>query len=152
MKYLLLSMLTAAALTLSGCESGVDSPSGFSLPEGDADRGQSVLVKYQCLSCHQMEGIAPTDVVDNPELSVKLGGKTSGIKTYAELVTSVINPSHKIAKGYPKSTLQVDGVSKMKSYNDVMTVGELADLVFFLQSSYELTPYPRTQYRYYETL
>ncbi|PKH06065.1 c-type cytochrome [Moritella sp. Urea-trap-13] len=152
MKNLLLSMLTAAALILTGCESGVDSPSGFSLPEGDVTKGEAVFVKYQCLSCHQMEGVTPTDVVNNPELSVKLGGKTSGIKTYAELVTSVINPSHKIAKGYPKSLLQVDGVSKMKNYNDVMTVGELADLVFFLQSNYELTPYPRTQYRYYETL
>lgn len=74
-----------------------------------------------------MEGVTPTDVVNNPELSVKLGGKISGIKTYAELVTSVMNPSHKIAEGYPKSTFQVDGVSKMTNYNDVMTVSELAD-------------------------
>ncbi|MDX2320461.1 MAG: cytochrome C [Moritella sp.] len=152
MKHLLLSMLTAAAMILTGCETGVDSPSGFSLPEGDAAKGELVLVKYQCLSCHQLDGVEPTDVVDNPALSVKLGGKTSVIKTYAELVTSIINPSHKIAKGYPKSSLQVDGVSKMANYNDVMTVDELADLVFFLQSSYELTPYPRTQYRYYETM
>lgn len=152
MKYLLLSMLTTAAMMLTGCESGVDSPSGFSLPEGDVTKGKAVLMKYQCLSCHQMEGVTASDIVDNPGVSVKLGGETSGIKTYAELVTSVINPSHKIAKNYPKSGLQVDGVSRMKNYNDVMTVGELADLVFFLQSSYELTPYPRTQYRYYETL
>lgn len=152
MKYSLLSMLTAAAITLTGCETGVKSPSGFSLPEGNAAKGKLVFVKYQCLSCHQLEGIESTNVVDNPELSVTLGGKTSGIKTYAELVTSVINPSHKIAKGYPRSTLQVGGISKMKNYNDVMTVAELADLVFFLQSNYELTPYPRTEYRYYETL
>jgi len=145
-------MLTAVTVILTGCGSGVESPSGFSLPEGDVNNGKSVFIKYQCLSCHQLDGIAPTGITDNPELSVKLGGKTSKIRTYAELVTSVINPSHKIAKGYPKSALQLGGISKMTNYNDVMTVSELVDLVVFLQSHYELTPYPRTEYRYYETM
>ena len=145
-------MLTAATLALTGCETGVDSPSGFSLPKGDVTAGQAVFVKYQCLSCHQLDGILPEGITDNPELSVKLGGKTSKVRTYADLVTSVINPSHKIAKGYPKSTLHLDGVSKMKNYNDVMTVSELVNLVVFLQSHYELTPYPITEYRYYQTL
>jgi len=145
-------MLAAVTVILTGCESGVESPSGFSLPEGDVNNGKSVFINYQCLSCHQLEGIEPTGVIDNPELSVKLGGKTSTVKTYADLVTSVINPSHKIAKGYPKASVQMDGISKMTNYNDVMTVSELVDLVVFLQSHYELTPYPRTEYRYYETL
>ena len=150
MKHLLLCMLAVVATAMVGCESGVDSPRGFSLPEGNADNGKAVFIKYQCLSCHQLEGVEQADIMKNPELSIKLGGKSVLVKTYAELVTSIINPSHKIARGFPKSSLQVDGMSKMTVYNDIMTVTELVDVVVFLQSQYELIPHTRTEYRFYE--
>ena len=73
------------------------------------------------------------------------------MKTYAELVTSVINPSHRIASGYSADELTDEaGDSKMRNYNDIMTVTDLIDLVAFLESHYELTGYPETHYvRYY---
>jgi hypothetical protein len=37
----------------------------------------------------------------------------------------------------------------MVSYNDVMTVAQLIDLVAFVQSNYELSPYSRTNYPVY---
>ena len=74
------------------------------------------------------------------------GGKVTSIKTYAELVTSVINPSHKIAKGYASSSVQRAGTSLMRNYNDVMTVTELTDLVTFLQPPLRAYPYQPTRY------
>ena len=66
-------------------------------------------------------------------MSIALGGEVTRIQTYGELVTSIINPSHRLAEGYPVDTVSVDGKSRMRNYNDVMTVTELTDLVMFLQ-------------------
>ena len=63
---------------------------------------------------------------EKQEQSIKLGGEVARIKTYGELVTSIINPSHKLAKGYPpEAVASEEGQSKMKNYNDVMTVSQL---------------------------
>ncbi|PKH08065.1 c-type cytochrome [Moritella sp. Urea-trap-13] len=150
MKYLSLYMLVLGTTILVGCESGPESSKGFSLPKGDVSNGKTVFLKYECLSCHKLKGIEQPDIMDNPELSVRLGGTSTVVKTYADLVTSIINPSHKIARGYPHSMVQIDGVSKMKVYNDVMTVTELVDVVTFLQPYYELVPHSKTDYRYYK--
>ena len=151
MKYLLFCVFALiVTVGLTSCDSGAESPRGFSLPEGNLENGKVVLLKYQCLSCHQLKGVEPpADLIDNPELSVRLGGKSTQVKTYADLLTSIINPSHKFARGYPLDKIQTEGVSKMTVYNDVLTVTELVDLVTFLQSNYELIPYQRTKYQYY---
>jgi sulfur-oxidizing protein SoxX len=52
MKYLFLCMFTAVVATLSGCESGPESPRGFSLPKGDASNGRWYL--YSINACHAM--------------------------------------------------------------------------------------------------
>lgn len=149
MKFLQLCMLVAVTTAIVGCDTGPKSPRGFSLPEGDATEGGKVFLNYQCLSCHQLKGLEQADIQDNPALSIPLGGKTDRVKTYAELVTAIINPSHSIAKGYPKSSVQTDGVSSMNNYNSVMTVSELVNLVVFLQPYYKLEPYSKTQYSPY---
>ena len=150
MKHVLVITFLISIMGLSSCYFGPESPRGFSLPEGDVEKGKLVFVKYQCLSCHKMSGMEPaTDLVDNPDISVRIGGKTTSVKTYADLLTSVINPSHKLARGYKRSLVEEGGVSKMKVYNEVMTVSELVDLVTFLESSYELEAYNPTSYNLY---
>lgn len=81
--------------------------------------------------------------------SVVLGGKVSRVKTYAQLVTSVINPSHKISPSYNPQMVAIEGESKMRSYNDVMTVTQLINLVSFLQPHYQLYSYDHTYYMEY---
>ena len=93
-----------------------------------------------------MAGIEQLAADGEPELSIVLGGEVARLKTYGELVTSIINPSHRIARGYPADVVQADGQSKMKNYNDVMTVSQLIDLVAFLQSHYSLIEYEPTEY------
>ncbi len=72
----------------------------------------------------------------------------SQVKTYGQLVTSIINPSHKLAPGYPIETISEDGQSKMPLYNGYMTVQELIDIVSFLQPHYEVIV-PQYHYRVY---
>lgn len=150
MKTYLMLFLTCLSVVLSGCDRGPKSAKGFSLPEGDPALGKSTFMQLKCHSCHQIAGIEQLKPDgQTPKISVKLGGKVSQIKTYGELVTSVINPSHRLAAGYPKQEVADDEVSKMTIYNDVMTVTQLINLVAFLQSNYELMIYDPTRYRAY---
>ena len=121
----------------------------FSLPEGNVENGAALFTSYQCTACHSVEGIDDTDI--EGVLNVKLGGEKTRIFTYEELLTSIINPSHKLAKGYAKDEVSNDGESKMRNYNDVMTVSELIDIVTYLETKYSLKPVGRTHYPDYIT-
>jgi len=115
---------------------------GFVLPEGDVVEGKFVYTEMGCTRCHSIADIAwgGDDKFDDP--NVQLGGDVSSVKTYGELVTSVINPSHKISKKHLKDqkTTLGEGISKMEfyHYNEIMTVQQLVDLVTFLQSEYDV--------------
>ncbi|MDP5292556.1 c-type cytochrome [Oceanimonas sp. CHS3-5] len=142
MKRLQPLIMLLVALGISGCD---PQSRGFSLPPGDVEQGEQVFMNMQCLSCHTMEGYERPE--NTEDLSIALGGKVKSIKTYGELVTSVIHPSHKLAKGYDMSKIQTEGgESVMPVYNNVMTVSELVDLVTFLESKYELEVYDATDY------
>tara|TARA_R110000787_G_scaffold26204_2_gene73491 strand:+ start:513 stop:974 length:462 start_codon:yes stop_codon:yes gene_type:complete len=149
----LLMVPLAVSLALLACSKGVDSPKGFSLPKGDIVRGEAAFKKYQCLACHSLDNYSDSDELVTKEFKqpIILGGTSSVVKTYAQLVTSIINPSHKIAKqATPFETVKnEDGSSKMRIYNDVMTVSELTDLVAFLQPKYKIKPPRYTQYNRY---
>ena len=149
MKYTLYTLLIIMLITLVGCDKGVDSPRGFSLPKGNAETGKTVFLKYQCLTCHTLKGVEYSSMVKRQDVPIPLGGDKTKIVTYAELVTSIINPSHKFSKPYSANERTPEGKSKMKVYNDVMTVTELIDLVSFLQPNYTLSPYQQTKYQYY---
>lgn len=131
----------------AGCSPGPKSSKGFTLPDGDASHGEVLFTQYHCYECHTVAGVTVPDSENPDETIVRLGGEVSRIKTYGELVTSIINPSHRLAKGYAtEKVTTVDGDSKMKNYNDVMTVSELIDLVAFLQSHYSLREIEPTGY------
>jgi sulfur-oxidizing protein SoxX len=136
---------------LIACDSGPESPKGFSLPEGDVAKGEIVFRKYECLACHSLEGFEDESIIKEFDQPVALGGTSSLVKTYAQLVTSIINPSHKLVPRSLKleSVATEDGISKMRVFNDVMTVAELVDIVAFLQPKYKVKPMRHTEYRPY---
>lgn len=146
-----LIVMVTAGIALSACQWGADSPHGFSLPKGNAGAGKALFVKYGCIDCHVVDGI--TAKADNqyrlPE-PITLGGKSPRVTTYASLVTSIINPSHKLSRRYPVSLTSKDGESRMPNINDVLTVADLIDIVAFLQPKYEVVPYRTTEYRLYQ--
>jgi mono/diheme cytochrome c family protein len=133
------------------CSQGVDSPKGFSLPQGDVIKGEAAFRKHQCLACHNVEGYIDESTPKEIDASIQLGGTYSKVTTYAQLVTAIINPSHKISTQANEldNITYADGTSKMHVYNDVMTVSELTDIVTFLQPKYKVKPMHYTQYRNY---
>jgi len=152
MKYSLLTIAILSVTAFVGCDAGPQSGRGFSLPKGDVQRGKAAFLEFQCNACHSVPGIEQLASDDEKRISVALGGEVKHVQTYGELVTSIINPSHRLAKGYPDEQIEEGGKSKMRNYNDVMTVSQLIDLVDFLQSKYTLEPYEPTDYEVYPYL
>lgn len=144
----LVSVFAGAALmaVLNGCTPAPQSGKGFTLPDGDVEAGRTAFVELECHACHTVAGVELPEISAEADPIVELGGKVTRISTYGELVTSVINPSHKLASGYAANAVSEDGESKMTNYNDALSVQQLIDIVAFLQSQYELKPYEPTPY------
>ncbi len=124
------------AFMAAGCE---QQAKGFVLPPGDYEQGKTTFTDLGCHSCHSIEGvIAKLEEGGDPVIEVVLGGPVTRVKTYGDLVTSIINPSHKLSRGKTPVTVNDDGSSKMPYYNDVMTVQELVDVTTFLQGTYSV--------------
>ena len=141
----LLPMLCAA-----GCDRDMMSERGFALPEGDPAAGREAFIYMQCHQCHTIDGeMLPT--IEDQEPYVELGGQVTRVKTYGELVTAIINPSHKLAEGYPEELVAEDGESNMYNYNRYMTIQELIDIVMFLQPHYDVVV-PTMSYPVYPNL
>ncbi len=133
---------------LSACER--PQSAGFTLPEGDADRGKETFMDLGCTFCHTVDGVEGlrTDMPE-PARTIVLGGEKSRVYTYGELVTSIINPSHKISQPELEDVVDAEGKSQMVVYNDIMTVTEMTDLVTFLEANYSLEPYRPSAYPAY---
>ncbi len=144
----ILTLLLISVLALSGCdEDRTMSERGFRLPDGDAMAGRETFLYMHCNQCHTIKG-EELPTIPGFEPFVELGGAVTKVKTYGELVTAIINPSHKLAEGYAKGLVSEDDKSKMYVYNGFMTVQELTDLVMFLQPHYDVVP-PEFHYRVY---
>jgi L-cysteine S-thiosulfotransferase len=137
------------ALSLAACDTGPKGSIGFTLPDGDVEQGKANYISFQCNACHVSETVPQLETDGEPAISVKLGGETTRIKSYGELVTSVINPSHRVARRHSGDMADASGQSKMVSFNDVMTITQLVDLVAFVQSNYTLSPYSSSKYPVY---
>lgn len=143
-----LFLLFALFVAIGGCNQNPKSGAGFRLPDGDANQGREVFLYMQCNQCHTIAGTELPAIPFADPAYVELGGKVATVKTYGDLVTSIINPSHKLASGYAKEKVSENGKSNMYTYNRHMTVQELIDLVAFLQSHYDVIP-PQFDYRIY---
>jgi L-cysteine S-thiosulfotransferase len=132
--------ILAAALVIvflgAGACGGRKSPVGLHLPDGSPAAGQQAFVDLKCSSCHRVAGVALPEPVADPIVPVTLGGPWPNERTDGELLTAIINPSHKIAAGFPPELLTTGSRSRMGEYADVMTVRQLIDIVAFLHERY----------------
>jgi hypothetical protein len=140
--------LVPSLAALAGCSP--ESPFGFRLPDGNPAAGQEAFVTLHCNACHEVSGV-PIEYLEGVA-HVPLGGKTTRVKTYGELVTSIVNPSHKIAPPHREAGAEHRGESLMTyAYlNEVMTVQQLIDLVAFLQPTYEVVQPPPPRWAMYQ--
>ena len=137
-------ILTAAALCFAGCE---PQAKGFVLPPGDVQAGQAAFVSLGCPTCHSVVGaIEHSPIAEGGELHVVLGGEVRRVATYGELVTSIIHPTHRLARPVRAPYVDGEGRSKMPDYNSAMTVDQLVDITAFLQSTYSIVPPSYTPY------
>jgi L-cysteine S-thiosulfotransferase len=135
MKFLILIACAAMVGLLTACDSGPKSGRGLHLPDGNIDQGKLAFLTLGCAECHTVAGVA----FDRPAITgtnIVLGGTVLAVRTYGELVTSVVNPSHGLRKGQPANSVQ------MPNFNKRMTVEQMIDLVAFLQSHYEVEREP----------
>jgi L-cysteine S-thiosulfotransferase len=131
----------ALLLSLAGCTPERTSGTGLVLPIGDIESGKATFVNLGCVQCHSVAGAQPVEYETDTVPMLLLGGKVRRVKTYGELVTSIINPEHVISPAYLAKikTNESDGAvsTPMPSFNDEMTVAQLIDLVTYLDSNYE---------------
>jgi L-cysteine S-thiosulfotransferase len=100
----------------------------FTWPIGDPIKGREVFVRLECYSCHEVKGEtfqAPSGTI-GPELSAM--GPLHDAEYFAE---AIINPSAVIEPG--RGYEAADGTSKMPSYNDLVAVQEVIDVVAYLK-------------------
>ncbi len=131
-------------LALSVACGGPKSAKGFRLPDGDIARGEVAFLELSCHACHTVAGIQLPAVEGAGGATsapiYEIGGKVRQVRTYGELVTSILNPSHEISPGVPfELATDEDGRTRMADFNDRMTVAQLIDIVAFLQSRYEVS-------------
>ena len=115
---------------------------GFPAETGDVGAGRQAFTDHRCHQCHAVAGVRLPPLAGAPEPLLELGGETLYVKSYADLMTSIINPDHRISERY-RDEARLRGVipvnSPMPSPNiDNMTVRQLIDIVTFLDSRYLL--------------
>ncbi len=142
-------VVMAATGSLGGCGTDHTPVRGFVLPQGDIERGQEVFATAGCRYCHSIRDVDLPPFEGNAVLDIELGGKVYRVKTYGELLTSIVNPNHVVSAQYRAmldAKERINPQSPMPVFNDLINVTQLIDLTAFLHARYELlTP----QYRGY---
>ncbi len=110
---------------------GHGTPEGwrFTWPAGNPAAGREVFVKLECYTCHEVKGErfpAPDPGKVGPELS-----GMAGLHPAEYFTEAIINPNAVVEEG--KGYRAPDGQSKMPSYNELVTVQEVIDLVAYLK-------------------
>lgn len=129
----------AAMMVFTGCPTSEKSSIGFRLPEGNVESGKAAFKSLGCIQCHLIAGVELLpEPTETRTIYVPLGGEVERIKTYGQLVTSIINPSHVIDRQYRDRYVDDEGKSIMPDFSEKMTVRQMIDLVEFLQAQYEV--------------
>jgi L-cysteine S-thiosulfotransferase len=131
-------LILCAALLVVVSFSQPKSAKGFRLPDGDVAKGRAAFVQLNCVRCHTVEGEQLSASTEKGPVQLALGGEVRQVKTYGQLVTSIINPNHAIHGAYKAQVTDAQGKSLMPDYTETMTVRQVIDLVAFLQAHYKI--------------
>lgn len=140
-----------AMLALTSCAEQDQSVQGFVPPEGDIAAGQLSFTNYGCNNCHVVAGTEIAYLGDDKIPRIQLGGKVRKVKSFGDLLTSIVNPNHSLVTQYLKSLPNQErktASSPMPDFNKQLTVADMIDLAEFLHSRYEETVPEYTGRRY----
>jgi len=116
-------------------------------PLGNTQRGREAFVALECNACHRIEGVTMAPHPNPSSISVTLGGHTPRIETYGELITAIVNPSHRLARGYRAVAGRGEPSPMTAQFlNEVMTTQQLVDIAAYLRTEYEYIPPPSPPY------
>ena len=141
--------LVSVISLLSACNVGDERQDGIHLPAGDAASGEALFASLGCISCHAVGDAEFGEAAKAGSVRVRLGSGAGRRMSYGQLVTAVVNPSHRLAPQYFSENIDKDGESLMVNYNDALTVTQLTDVVAYLQTHYEDVLRPGFQYPSY---
>jgi len=137
-------VLATAVFVLIGCKNEERSTHarGFHLPNGDPDIGQELFVSMKCHLCHTVAGTELPDYKIPALQRIEIGGKVQRVRSYGELVTSIISPEHVVSEKWlavfsKEERKKGEVFSPMPVFNDQMTVQQLVDLAAFLFVAFE---------------
>jgi len=141
-KFRLLAIVTALSLAILGAGCTYNPTFGFPVEQGNIEAGRQAFIDHRCHQCHSVAGVRLPELAGASSPLFELGGETSTLKAYSELVTSIINPDHRISERYREEVLR-QAVPPLASpmpmaHIETMTVRQLIDLVAFLDSRYVL--------------
>ena len=131
--------VSTASVTSSGAKSGQTGLSRATVS------GCVCSMKSAVKASPMTESELPDPAEAGP-VRVLLGSRTGRSMSYGRLVTSIVNPSHRLSGRYRKNEISQQGESLMTSYNDVLTVTQLTDLIAFLQKHYVKAERPSYTY------
>lgn len=137
-RHLVLLGLAASAFVMvvaAGSCKGSKSGRGFQLPDGDINKGREAFVQLGCNQCHTVAGVDLGATSAPGPVQFSLGGEVYRVKTYGQLVTAIINPSHIVSPQY-KAQMQSSGQPPMPDLTKTMTVRQMIDVVAFLHAHY----------------
>ena len=122
---------------LSGCEKAQAPVKGFILPPGDATLGKQAFVEIGCPKCHTVVG-ANIQQPPSEQFHIELGEDNRRVRHYGDLLTSVVNPDHKVSAAYRVQDESKDEISSpMPKFASTMTVEQMLNIVEFLHQAYE---------------
>jgi L-cysteine S-thiosulfotransferase len=130
------------AVLVSGCDSNDHSARGFVLPRGDIEQGKTAFVDLGCNQCHSVAEVDLPAYSSPMRFNIKLGGEVINVRRYGDLLNSIVNPNHEIARQYTQSlpaSADAPQASPMPDFTGVMTVAQLINLVEFLHTQYRET-------------
>lgn len=109
-------------------------------PDGDAKKGRALFEEKMCSRCHTVEGVKFPDhdlpVIDD----IRLAGANNRGWSRDSYASEIMDPQHLISPDHREAMLRIGDrtaaeTSPMLDYNQSLTVGDLIDLVMFLEES-----------------
>lgn len=142
MRAIKLTIVTVLATAALGTGCTTYPTFGFPAEQGDIEAGRGAFLAHGCNRCHSVAGVSLPEFPGASSPLIELGGETSSIKAYSELVTSIINPNHRISERYREQlTQRTRGPLETQmttAHIETMTIRQLINLVAFLDSRYVL--------------
>jgi L-cysteine S-thiosulfotransferase len=151
--FIIAPLLLPLFLALHSCKDPAEKMAkGFRLPDGNIEKGQAAFIEMKCHQCHTVAGVN-LPIPDVPsKIGYVLGGEVRKVRSYGELVTSIIQPQHILAPEYLEKLekeKREGAITPMPAFNDRMTVKQLTNIVTFLHSHYQKAPPPGANYPVY---